>query len=183
MTENGLTEIPAPPYTQVVMRRPNLLLPPIVAPEGYAVRLHREDQDAALAEVLSAAFPDYRWTVDLVRSRLTKAEDVEAVYVATYADEPVATASARVAPGQWGQSGYVHWVGAHPAHRGKGLGRLVTLRVLRHFAEAGRTDAVLETDDERLHAIRIYLELGFVPEPSRPGHAERWEAILRALRG
>lgn len=170
-----------PPYTQIIMRRPPLALPAMETPEGYALREHREEQNDLLAETLSAAFPEFAWTPDKVRTRLTHAEDVEAVYVATYEDVPVATASARVAPGQWGNAGYLHWVGVHPAHRGKGLGRLVTLRVLYHFARSGRPEAVLETDDTRLPAIRIYLDLGFVPEPIKPGHAERWQAILEAL--
>ncbi len=181
MAESGIVE--APQYTQIIMRRPNLSLPEMAAPAGYHVRLHRDEEDEQLAAVLTAAFPDYTWTAEHVRQRLTRAEDVEAVYVVANDEGPVATASARYAPAQWGASGYVHWVGAHPAHRGKGLGRLVTLRVLQHFVDTGRPDTVLETDDPRLPAIRIYLALDFVPEPSKPGHAERWAAVMEALKG
>jgi hypothetical protein len=41
--------------------------------------------------------------------------------------------------------------------------------------------AVLETDDFRLPAVRTYLRLGFVPEPRTPGEARRWSKVLRNL--
>jgi mycothiol synthase len=41
--------------------------------------------------------------------------------------------------------------------------------------------AVLETDDFRLPAVRTYLRLGFVPEPRTPGDARRWSKVLRNL--
>lgn len=174
--------MPETPYSQLLMRKQDLTVADgATPPEGYAVRAHRADQHDELAAVLAAAFPDYEWTADHVCGRLVEAPDVEAVYVVEHEGLPVATASARYVPEQWPDSGYVHWVGCHPAHWGRGLGRLITLRVLEHFAEMGRKDAVLETDDPRLPAIRIYLGIGFQPEPYMAGHAGRWEAVMKAL--
>ena len=48
-------------------------------------------------------------------------------------------------------------------------------------AAAGLDQAVLETDDFRLPAVRTYLRLGFVPEPRTPGDARRWSKVLRNL--
>ncbi len=121
------------------------------------------------------------WTEARARRNLTEAPDVEAVYVVANSDGLVATASARKAPGGPPNEGYLHWVGADPAHRGRGLGRLVSLRVLHHFRDGGCTTAVLETDDPRLPAIRTYLALGFVPEDIHTTHPERWTAVFEQL--
>jgi mycothiol synthase len=88
----------------------------------------------------------------------------EQIYVVAGERSLLATASARVMPDQFPGSGYVHWVAADPAAQRMGLGTAMVVRVLRHFREAGLQDAVLETYEDRLPAIRCYLRLGFVPE-------------------
>ena len=60
-------------------------------------------------------------------------------------------------------------------------GARVIRLVLVHFVAAGLDQAVLETDDFRLPAVRTYLRLGFVPEPRTPGDARRWSKVLRNL--
>lgn len=176
------TNLPPAQQPQLFMRRPNLdALPPLEPPPGYTVRLMRPGEEALVAAALLGAFPDYVWTAEKVLNSLVNAPDVTATYVVAWEDTPVATASARDAPNRWPGSGYLHWVGVRPDHWGKRLGRLVTVRVLHHFRAAGCRDSVLETDDFRLPAIRIYLALGYVPENYHPNHAERWEKVLEAL--
>jgi len=49
--------------------------------------------------------------------------------------------------------------------------------------ERGCQQAILDTDDFRLLAIRTYFGLGFVPDNLEADHAERWretDAKLRA---
>jgi ribosomal protein S18 acetylase RimI-like enzyme len=82
--------------------------------------------------------------------------------------------------------GNVHMVCALPAHRGRGLGRLVTLAVLRYLHRRGYRSADLTTDDFRLAAIKSYLGLGLVPiyltDAERlDDHEARWSAIFTAL--
>jgi mycothiol synthase len=168
---------------QLFMRRPTLDDLPAMPepPPGYAVRLLRPGEEEGLAAVLAKVFGP-EWTVEKARAELVDAPDVAATYVVTWEDAPVATASARLLPDRFPGSGYLHWVAGDPAHRGKGLGRLVTLRVLHHFRAAGCRDSVLETDDERLPALRIYLDLDYIPEYTDPTHPERWDRILRRLK-
>ena len=95
----------------------------------------------------------------------------------------VATASARRLPDRYPEAGYVHYVGARVSERGRRLGEVVTRQVLAHFVAAGLDQAVLETDDFRLPAVRTYLRLGFVPEPRVAGDPIRWSKVLRKLTG
>lgn len=164
--------------TQLFMRRPTLdglpSLPDL--PPGYAVRSYQEGDLEALAAVLRRAFDDETWTPDRVRGALVDASDVVRVLVVDFNGAPVATASARLTLEHSG-SGYVHWVAVDPAHQGRGLGYAVSLAVLHEFALLGCRDAVLETDDPRLAAIRTYLKLGFWPEHRHESHPARWAAV------
>lgn len=98
-----------------------------------------------------------------------------------YDGKPVATTSARLLPDRFPDSGYVHWVAADPAHQGHRLGYIVTLATLYEFARMGCKDAVLETDDDRLAAIKTYQNLGFKPEHRNALHIERWAKVAADL--
>jgi hypothetical protein len=39
----------------------------------------------------------------------------------------------------------------------------------------------LFTDDHRDAAIRLYLRVGFVPDPHDPSHPQRWRVVYRRL--
>lgn len=168
---------------QLLMRRPRLdrLPPREEPPAGYTLRTAVAGDEKELSRVLNLAFPDDPWDTARVRRDLTEAPDVEAVFVIEHAGRIVATGSSRYVPDRFPGSGYLHWVGADPAHAGKSLGRIVTLATLHHMREHGRADAVLETDDFRLPAIRTYLNLGFLPEDTREGDLDRWARIFDRL--
>jgi mycothiol synthase len=167
------------------MIRPHLAdeptLPPL--PAGYAIRLAQGDQDERdLAHVLTTSFEE-EWSLDRVRSSLTAAPDVLAVYVVTWNDRPVATASSRYDPEKFPGMGYVHWVGGLPDHAGHGLGSALMARLLQDFCDRGYQSSILETDDQRLPAIKVYLRHGFLPvyEVKREDHRARWTAIFQAI--
>ncbi len=173
--------------TQLLMRRPDLLDIPDAAPlqEGYVLRLADGAEDVRpLASTLSAAFGE-PWDEVRVRSSLTETPDIRAVYVVARDGRPVATASSRLVPERFPGSGYVHWVGTHPEHAGKGLASALVARVLWDFAERGCEDAVLETDDFRLPAVRTYLKFGFLPVYGVSGedHGQRWSQVLQRVFG
>ena len=169
--------------TQLLMRRPNLDNLPAVPdlPQGYVLREYRDGDLEGLAALLRAAFKDDVWTAEQAKEVLVDAPDVEKTFVVARNDVPVATASVRLLPERFPESGYVHWVAADPAEKGQRLGFVVTLAVLHAFRERGLKDAVLETDDHRLAAIETYQNLGFVPEHAHESHAERWARILSDL--
>ena len=188
---------------QLFMRLPELSdLPPAPSLEPcYGLRPAVAADYGQLAELLSEAFGD-TWDVGRVAAEFSPGNGVEATYVVVSPVSQggrlppgsqggpggrlppgniIATASARRLPDRYPEAGYVHYVGARVSERGRRLGEVVTRRVLVHFAAAGLDQAVLETDDFRLPAVRTYLRLGFVPEPRGPGDALRWSRVLRNL--
>lgn len=169
--------------TSLLMRRPHLKdLPPL--PElaaGYTLRVaHDADMDG-IATVLQGAFPNEGWTGEKARQALSKADGVETVFLVEQDGKAVATASSRLIPTEFPGSGYVHWVAADAAHKGQRLGWVVSLATLHDFVRLGCTDAVLETQDFRLPAIKTYLRLGFVPEYRDAEHIARWSQIFIQL--
>jgi mycothiol synthase len=98
-------------------------------------------------------------------------------------ETPVATAIAWGDGGGDASLGMVHYVATDPDYRGRGLGFAVTNAVLHHMKGEGKSAAYLSTDDFRLPAIKIYLKLGFEPDTSKEGHAERWQAVRQKLAG
>lgn len=168
---------------QLFMRRPNLdnlpELPPL--PDGYSLREYHVGDEKPLANLLALTFEDAAWTSKKVRATFIDAPDVEKMLVIDYEGVPIATASARLLPDAYPNSGYVHYVAADPAHKGQRLGYIVTLAVLHEFRRLGCKDAVLETDDFRLPAIKTYLNLGFVPEHRHETHPQRWTDINHKL--
>jgi mycothiol synthase len=169
---------------QLFMRRPELTSLPDLwpEPEGYDLRPAGPEDVEGIAAVLVSAFGP-EWSAQRVRDALLDAPDVKETYVVACKGQPVATASARLVPDRYPDSGYLHWVATHQAHRGRRLGALVSLAALHYFRGAGCRDAVLETDPPRLPAIRTYLKLGFVPEIVVPEHQAIWHEILATLGG
>ncbi len=165
------------------MRRSNLDdLPPLPAlPPGYVLREYREGDMDALSDLMRKAFADEQWTPERLRGILIDAPDVKKVFVVEFGGHPVASASARVLPDKYPNSGYVHWVAVDPAHQGQKLGYFITLVTLHEFKRMGLHDAVLETDDHRLPAIKTYQNLGFAPEHRHDTHLERWAIVIGNL--
>ncbi len=165
------------------MRRPDLLsLPPLPAlPDDYILRLVRPEDTAAVAAVLDRAFADEAWDAARVADTLNEQQGVKKTLVVDFQGRPIATASARLRPDRFPDSGYLHWVAVDPDHQGNRLGFFVSLAVLHTFTKLGCSDAVLETQDHRLAAIKTYLMLDFVPQYPDETHRPRWEAIHAAL--
>jgi ribosomal protein S18 acetylase RimI-like enzyme len=79
--------------------------------------------------------------------------------------------------------GRVHWVATHRSVRGLGLGRAVTVAVLRILAQAGFERVMLETQAFRIPAIRLYLSLSFVPTIRSEEDGIAWAGALERIEG
>jgi mycothiol synthase len=77
--------------------------------------------------------------------------------------------------------GEISLVFVHPAHRRRGLGRAITAAALMRLIEIGYQNIYLNTTDERLPALRLYLTMGFVPFLYEEDLMERWQKICAEL--
>ncbi len=167
---------------QLVMRRVNLLnLPKIELPPGYSIRSFRTGDEAGWERIIRISFENPTYEFDKVM-KSDPAFRPERVLFVVHGDEPVATASAWQVDRFGPVVGYLHMVGVSPEHQGKHLGYWVSVAVLHQFVEAGRMEAVLQTDDFRLPAIKTYLRMGFEPLLVHENQRERWRKNLGDLK-
>jgi mycothiol synthase len=164
----------------LMMRRPDLRnLPPIELPEGYAVRHYNPGDEQAWNTIIHEGFsPNY----DFDKHMKGDAAFVpERVWFITKNDVPVATASAWLLSRFGPHTGLMHMVGTLSGHQGKRLGYWVSLAAMHRFLTEGRLDAMLQTNDFRLPAIKTYLNLGFEPVLIHENQRSRWHTIMQKL--
>lgn len=96
---------------------------------------------------------------------------------ATKSGEPVGVATALVRDNGWRE---LAWVAVDVESRGQRLGKLLCAVLIRKLLDSGEKLIVGSTQDERIAALRNYLEIGFHPV-YRQEKVERWRAICRKL--
>jgi len=156
-------------------------VPVVTLPEGYVLRNYREGDEAALGRVYAASSLGCE-TAELVRERVigrpcfTPAR----LFVIEYGGEPVGTGAAWLVEDDPG-AGYLHMLGLLPEHRGKRLGAALTVAAIGYTRAEGFSRQQLDTDDWRVPAIRLYLNLGYYPIYWDDTHPARWEAVAKTL--
>jgi mycothiol synthase len=171
---------------QLFMSHPGPLadLPEPELPPGFSFRPATTEDADELAALVTAAYDpvhDSPWDGARMRRELLEYPDVLETWVAVDAEGRIhATASERLLPYIYPEgTGYVHFVGTLQESQGLGLGRAITLRVLQGFVDRGLTRAALNTADFRLPAVRLYLQLGFLPEYREDSERAAWSALFR----
>jgi mycothiol synthase len=171
---------------QLRMRRSDLeSLPPVEMPAGYRLRTYAPGDEAAWARIMNTGIGQSH-TAEKCRENLIDRPQFrpEGLFFAvTDGGDAVGSACAWRRSAEEECTGYVHMVCALPEHRGYRLGYWLSLAVLHRFREWGMREAILDTDDFRLPALRIYLDLGFLPllreeDPTQP---ERWRNVAAEL--
>lgn len=79
------------------------------------------------------------------------------------------------------KTGLVHMVGVDRKYQGRGLGRVITLLVLRRLKERGFHSVMAATEDFRIPALSLYLSLGFKPVCRNRLDALRWKKVLSRI--
>ncbi len=175
----------ADPYPGVCMERPNLEnLPPLLLPEGFTIRSIAVDEGHFWETVMNSAEGGGYGPGDFHRIMVENYDyDPSRVFVMFTPDrEPCATASSWRQLYRWGAGvGYLLFVAVAKPYQGRGLGYWISLRVLHDFVRHGLACSVLETGEANYPAIKTYLKLGYLPRLLHESHAERWQAIFRAL--
>ena len=164
---------------QLLMRLKSLdSLPELAIPSGFNLRFFKEGDEAAWEHIVKTTLFPMEFEKSIRSAAFYKDERV---WFICHEDVPVATAIAWLNDRFPETTGYVHMVGALPKWKGRKLGYQITLAVLHQMKRDGMQDVVLETDDFRLPAISIYLDLGFVPEMNHESHKKRWQDVYAAL--
>jgi len=114
---------------------------------------------------------EYQW------QRLSNEIVENSMVLITQFGEPVAVACGLSRDNNWVE---LAWVAVMPAHRGRGIGRLVCGAVVRQLLALGKSKIFGSTQDERLSAIKIYLDIGFHPL-YRKDKIDRWNSICNKL--
>ncbi len=176
-------ESPRPPWEgkpQLVMTAPLTDLPDCEVPPSYSIRHFQPGDQAAWDEIIRDSFKDPNCSFDKIMKG-DKAFQPERVLFVCCDGRPVATAAAWYKP-EWGENtGYLHMVGTHSSHAGKNLGLQASLAAMHRMVAEGRTSAVLQTDDFRIPAIKIYLKLGYSPVIVHESQPARWRAVFESI--
>ena len=85
------------------------------------------------------------------------------VHLATHGNDLVGHCCLMVRDEPEGTVGKLGWVVVHPRFRGQGIGRAVCTAALQSAHQLGLETVILDTEDFRISAVRLYLELGFEP--------------------
>lgn len=140
---------------------------PAPTPPGLRIRAFVPGRDeAAWLELNAAAFAHHP-----EQGRLTR-EDLDAREAEPWFDPAgfllaestvdgglLAAGWTKVPPGE--DEGEIYVLGVHPEAQGRGLGRLLTDRMLTHLAGRGLRTAVLYTEGDNAAAVRTYRRAGF----------------------
>lgn len=166
------------------MRRADLsaVPAPLLPAGGFALRTFREGDESSWLEIIRGSY-EGDWGPDSF-ARCIRGDAAflpERLFFATHNNRPVGVAGAFQKLIHGDRTGYVHMMAVLPAHRRRGLGTALLCACLQYFRAQGWSDAVLDTENTRLDAIRLYLRNGFLPMPEIPGDEERWAEVLRQL--
>jgi mycothiol synthase len=155
-------------------------LPEPRVPSGYALRTFRDgDEDGWLSVLGTGGWdPWNRERLDAMLAGGHAEVPRDGVVFATHGERIVGAACMTLHGGDALTAAEVGWVVVDPAHRGRGLARAIVLAMLGLMRERGYAYAFLNTEDFRLPAVRLYLDLGFEPEMVDPAHPAWWAEFL-----
>lgn len=92
-------------------------------------------------------------------------------------NKPVGVACALFRDAGWAE---LAWVAVWPEYRRQGIGKIVCSAVVGQLHSLGSHKIFGSTQDHRLAALKIYLDIGFRPLV-RPDKVERWWSIYQKL--
>lgn len=148
-------------------------------PAGYQFRTFLTGDEQGWVELLNANGELGEWNLERVAGVL--GGGLKKQFFATTEAQLVACAGVHDAVLDGVEYWEIGWVASHPAHRGKGLGGQVTAAALGYALTLPPRPIILRTDDFRLPAIKVYLQLGFAPLFDHPSYPERWRLITSRL--
>lgn len=156
---------------------PTLRRPPL--PTGYSLRTYRAGDDSRWIKLLVGSGFE-QWDQQKFAEYMAAPERLDGSQVVECEGKLVAATFAsqrQLEP----RIGAVDYVVCLPEHRGHKLGMLTTVAVMQYLFEHGYEAVTLATDDDRMPALKIYLDIGFRPVLNRVDMASRWLDIQTVL--
>ncbi len=154
-------------------------LPQASLPDGYLFRAMVPGSETDYVRVMQRtliANADMAWFRRTFQD--DPAYDPDNLVLILNENGPVAAGAAWHAEGRQQGVGLVHMIGVVQEHRAHGVGRALVLWVLERLKARGFDQALLQTEDFRVPAIRLYLSLGFRPVFVHRTHRLRWKRIM-----
>ncbi|MCC7263040.1 MAG: GNAT family N-acetyltransferase [Candidatus Latescibacteria bacterium] len=157
-------------------------VPPLTPtwPAGYQLRSFQPGDEASWAALLNANGELGEWNPERVAGVMAGGL-VRQFFAVAPTGELAACAGVHEVDLDGTEYWEIGWVAAHPAHRGSGLGGLVTGAATAYALTLAKRPIMLRTDDFRLPAIKVYLRLGFTPLLDHPSYPERWRLLAARL--
>ncbi len=178
--KRNLAQPMAKPKTQLEMVRSGGVRPVVPSlPQGYRLRQYREPDRASYWRLFAEVFATHSRLDDLLTASLPGG-----FHVVEHEESGDVVASAVAA--EYGREGHpergsLQWVMANPRHAGRGIGRIAVAAATATLVEGGYQRVYLSTDDFRLPAIHVYLELGWKPYLYADDMEARWRAVFEQL--
>lgn len=159
---------------------------PLSLPEGYRFHVWHRGGDEMLTEEEYRAGWICLWGVDGVEKITQWFPEVytdarvpdDGFFTILYGERELVAVSCIQIGEHTPGSATVHAVAASMAHKGRGIGKFITQAVVEDAQKRGIREVYLTTDDHRLPAVKIYLDLGFIPVLWDTDMRERWERLL-----
>lgn len=153
-------------------------------PTGYSVRVFTREHDSWWIEIHRRAVPSFK-VADLEKwlERYWSLALDEGILVAIHeqTEEAVATAGsiANSKDGMFPGGGQLAWVATVPEHRRQGLGAWLSNLATSRLQKEGFRRIFLCTGDDLIEAIRVYLQIGYIPCFYASDQRERWNQICK----
>jgi beta-glucuronidase len=159
-------------------------IPQAAFPEGFEIRPMRLDEGGLWTDIWRDAEPYADIEAELFHNQFgsdLQATQWRSFIVTNPSGLAVATITAwyhRTFKGK--DYGQIHWVAVRKAYWGRGLGKAMLTHALNHMA-TWHDRAFLGTQTQRIPAIKIYLDFGFVPDLDQPGAERIWQEVKDQL--
>jgi len=149
-------------------------------PPGYAIRPLEKGEEELWCECIIGDMGVNEVSAGQFNERVGDDPDVGEGNVLVIADAdgvPAATACVQTQDGE----PWLHLVSVKQSERGKGLGKPICAAVIQKHLDEGRPGCYLVTQDFRKAAVKMYLEMGFLPVMDHPSYKERYAALAKEL--
>lgn len=153
-------------------------VPPL--PPGYTLR-PCEDRDAgSWLELFALAWPD-TGALAHIRTHALPGGFLVVEHHATQQLVASCVAFKPESPERHPHDGSLGWLVTDPAHARRGLAAALAATVTNRLVDEAYACPWLNTEDDRLAAIRLYLRLGWRPHLYTDGMEQRWRAVFARL--